>query len=370
MANDWVNHIKEYAKRNNISYGCALSSEDCKNEYKIKKGVKEVQKVKEKKKEPKIKEVPKVEEKKKEPKIKEVPKVEEKDIIDKLNKYNNKMMKYEKEYETEDEIKKPNEPLLKDKKSQKLKKLTKEEKKNLTKEEKLTRKMLKKELKKNKNSEKDNIKEIIKENTEEILFDNKSSELQQLILITPIEKIQKALNQLNYKGRMQTNKIMLNLQLLQNFNTIEKMQDLIDLLKNKPKEEIKEKIIIEEPKTTLSEILENRKKAEKQAKEGSSKMRRTQKQIYNSQTEKEKPKEIIKKPKEIIKEKPIDIRFMPRESEDEVNIIKLDKLKMTYGPDWEKEYARRIERGIMKPNIVSYGKIPKKNTSFSYSKIK
>jgi hypothetical protein len=363
MANDWVNHIKEYAKRNNISYGCALSSEDCKNEYKIKKGVKEVQKVKEKKKEPKIKEVPKVEEKKKEPKIKEVPKVEEKDIIDKLNKYNNKMMKYEKEYETEDEIKKPNEPLLKDKKSQKLKKLTKEEKKNLTKEEKLTRKMLKKELKKNKNSEKDNIKEIIKENTEEILFDNKSSELQQLILITPIEKIQKALNQLNYKGRMQTNKIMLNLQLLQNFNTIEKMQDLIDLLKNKPKEEIKEKIIIEEPKTTLSEILENRKKAEKQAKEGSSKMRRTQKQIYNSQTEKEKPKEIIK-------EKPIDIRFMPRESEDEVNIIKLDKLKMTYGPDWEKEYARRIERGIMKPNIVSYGKIPKKNTSFSYSKIK
>ena len=52
----------------------------------------------------------------------------------------------------------------------------------------------------------------------------------------------------------------------------------------KQKEKQKEKK--KEPKTTLSEILENRKKAEKQAKEGSSKMRRNQKQIYNSKTEK------------------------------------------------------------------------------------
>lgn len=328
MANDWVNHIKEYAKRNNISYGCALSLEDCKNEYKIKKGLKEVQKVKEKKKEPKLKEVQKVEEKKKEPKIKEVPKVEEKDIIDKLDKYNKKMMKYEKEYETEDEIKKPNEPLLKDKKSQKLKKLTKEEKKNLTKEEKLTRKMLKKELKKNKNSEKDNIKEIIKENTEEILFDNKSSELQQLILLTPIEKIQKALNQLNYKGKMQTNKIMLNLQLLQNFNTIEKMQDLIDLLKNKPKEEIKEK-----PKEIIKE------------------------------KPKEKSKQLIMQELENEVERLNKIRR--DEIEEKTNIIKLDRLKASYGPDWEKEYKRRIERGIMVAGIESKGKIAKKNTSGS-----
>ena len=33
MSNPWVEHIKKYAKANNISYGCALSTPECKNTY-------------------------------------------------------------------------------------------------------------------------------------------------------------------------------------------------------------------------------------------------------------------------------------------------------------------------------------------------
>jgi hypothetical protein len=33
MTNPWVEHIKKYAKDNNISYGCALSTPECKNTY-------------------------------------------------------------------------------------------------------------------------------------------------------------------------------------------------------------------------------------------------------------------------------------------------------------------------------------------------
>ena len=33
MVNPWVEHIKKYAKDNNLSYGCALSTPECKNTY-------------------------------------------------------------------------------------------------------------------------------------------------------------------------------------------------------------------------------------------------------------------------------------------------------------------------------------------------
>ena len=46
MANKWIQHIKDYAKRNNMSYGCALSSEGCKNEYNKKKLKKNKKKLK------------------------------------------------------------------------------------------------------------------------------------------------------------------------------------------------------------------------------------------------------------------------------------------------------------------------------------
>jgi len=31
--NKWVEHVKAFSKKNNISYGCAISNEDCKKEY-------------------------------------------------------------------------------------------------------------------------------------------------------------------------------------------------------------------------------------------------------------------------------------------------------------------------------------------------
>ena len=32
----WVEHIKDFAKRNNLTYGCALSDPKCSEEYRIK----------------------------------------------------------------------------------------------------------------------------------------------------------------------------------------------------------------------------------------------------------------------------------------------------------------------------------------------
>ena len=54
-----------------------------------------------------------------------------------------------------------------------------------------------------------------------------SNELQKLLFVSGTEKIKNALNKLKFKGRLQTNPIMRNLQILQNFNTIEKMIELI-----------------------------------------------------------------------------------------------------------------------------------------------
>jgi RNA polymerase primary sigma factor len=34
MPNAWVEHIKKYAKENNLSYSCAMTMPDCKNSYK------------------------------------------------------------------------------------------------------------------------------------------------------------------------------------------------------------------------------------------------------------------------------------------------------------------------------------------------
>ena len=61
-------------------------------------------------------------------------------------------------------------------------------------------------------------------------FESLSMKLQQKIYLTPIDKIQKALVKLKFKGRMQTNKILLNQQLIQNFNTLEKMKSLLGAL--------------------------------------------------------------------------------------------------------------------------------------------
>lgn len=54
-----------------------------------------------------------------------------------------------------------------------------------------------------------------------------SDKLLELIFQTPITDIKKALVNLNYKGKIQTNKILLVQQLLQDFNTVEMMKKLI-----------------------------------------------------------------------------------------------------------------------------------------------
>ena len=36
MTNKWVEHVREEAKRLNISYGCAMSRDDVKKKYKTK----------------------------------------------------------------------------------------------------------------------------------------------------------------------------------------------------------------------------------------------------------------------------------------------------------------------------------------------
>jgi len=40
MPNAWVDHVKEFAKRKGITYGCAMSDTECKAEYNAKKPTK------------------------------------------------------------------------------------------------------------------------------------------------------------------------------------------------------------------------------------------------------------------------------------------------------------------------------------------
>jgi hypothetical protein len=68
-------------------------------------------------------------------------------------------------------------------------------------------------------------KKVEPEETEETI----SANLQKLIYTSSIDKIKKSLNDLKYKGRMNTNKVLLNLQLLQNLDT-NKQKELIKLL--------------------------------------------------------------------------------------------------------------------------------------------
>ena len=64
-------------------------------------------------------------------------------------------------------------------------------------------------------------------------LDEISDKLLQLILVIPIKDIQKVLLKLNFKDRLQTNKILLTMQLLTHFNTIEKIKSLNKFFKYK-----------------------------------------------------------------------------------------------------------------------------------------
>lgn len=78
------------------------------------------------------------------------------------------------------------------------------------------------------------IEEVLEEPQLEIPKEESLSDLKtqmtQLILKIPSDKIIKVLNKLKYKGRMNTNKLLQAQQLQQNFNTIPKMKELIKAL--------------------------------------------------------------------------------------------------------------------------------------------
>ena len=74
-------------------------------------------------------------------------------------------------------------------------------------------------------------KEEEEEEEEEENPDIISNELQRLLFVSGTEIIKNSLIKLKFKGRLQTNPIMRNMQVLQNFNTIEKMKELIKELK-------------------------------------------------------------------------------------------------------------------------------------------
>jgi len=175
MSNKWIEHIKKWAKDNGMTYSCALSNPKCKDDYYL---------VNEKK-----------EDKNKKLKIQ----VQIAGLIGKESK------------------------LKRD-----LKNASGESKTNIENELEKIRKEKDAITKPNPKPTKEPNPKPTKEPES---FDSKSNELQQLIYKSPIDKIKKALIELKYKGRLQTNKVMLNMQLLQNFNTIEKLQQLIDLLK-------------------------------------------------------------------------------------------------------------------------------------------
>lgn len=102
-------------------------------------------------------------------------------------------------------------------------KIDEEEFKKLYKEPK---KAMKKEVKPKEEVKKEEVKEEKEED-----YDVLSSELQKLILLTNIKDIIKALVNLKYKGKIQNNKILMSQQLLQNFNTVDKIKKLINELK-------------------------------------------------------------------------------------------------------------------------------------------
>ena len=69
------------------------------------------------------------------------------------------------------------------------------------------------------------------EEEEEEDVDKISNDLQQLMFESGNEKIKKALVKLNFKGQLQTNPILRNMQIIQNFNSTKKMKELIKELK-------------------------------------------------------------------------------------------------------------------------------------------
>ena len=63
-------------------------------------------------------------------------------------------------------------------------------------------------------------------------YDSISGKLQHLLFIKGIDKTKKALIKLKYNGRLHTNPMLRTAQIVQNFNTIPKMKQLIKELES------------------------------------------------------------------------------------------------------------------------------------------
>ena len=71
-------------------------------------------------------------------------------------------------------------------------------------------------------------KDIVKDKEDD--FDKVSQKLQQLIYLVPLSQIETASRKMKFKGRMQTNKTLLNLQFMKQFKTVDKMKSIINIL--------------------------------------------------------------------------------------------------------------------------------------------
>ena len=104
----------------------------------------------------------------------------------------------------------------------------KEEMKNKEEEPKIFTKIVKvKKQKQKKLKEEEEEEDEEEEENPDII----SNELQRLLFVSGTEKIKNAFIKLKFKGRLQTNPIMKNMQMLQNFNTVEKMKEIIKKIK-------------------------------------------------------------------------------------------------------------------------------------------
>ena len=75
-----------------------------------------------------------------------------------------------------------------------------------------------------------NLVERFKKKRNDEDYDEVSAEVQKLLYVTSLEDIKKVLNDLKYRGRLTNNKMMLVLQVLQQFKTLEDIIKLRDEL--------------------------------------------------------------------------------------------------------------------------------------------
>jgi hypothetical protein len=78
-------------------------------------------------------------------------------------------------------------------------------------------------------------KEVMKEESEVFTFDKLAYKLQQILITAKIDDIINALKTIGFKGKLQSNRMLMNLQIMQNVKSMEQMKKLLELLEPKKK---------------------------------------------------------------------------------------------------------------------------------------